>query len=134
MVFKTSQAVWRYEFVELFGQNLYPPKVQVQLTWFVENIIKSKFGENLNENFISPKYSKSKFVENFISPKFDQVKSGMGMYLSVWGCIWRYRDENRGFGDNPGIKQAVWLFFLSLSYIKNLSKIGLQNISGGMAV
>ena len=54
------------------------------------------------------------------------------MYLVGWGCIWWDRDENRGFGDNPGMKQVGWLFFLSLSYIKNLGKIAVQNSSGGM--
>ena len=40
-----------------------------------------------------------------------RVLGGMGMYLAGWGCIWRDRDENMGFGDKLGIKLAGWVFF-----------------------
>ena len=65
--------------------------------------------------------------------KNHKSKSGMGMYLAGWGCIWRDRDENKGFWDNPGIKQAVWLFFLSLLYTNFTPKFSVQNEPGGTA-
>ena len=73
----------------------------------------------------------NKFVtSNF--EKNDKSKSGMGMYLVGWGCIWWDGDENNGFGDNLGIKLVGRLFFVSIIYTKKILKIRLQNVPGGM--
>ena len=45
--------------------------------------------------------------------------------MAVPGYIWRSRDENKGFGDNPGIKQAVPLKIPSLSYTNFTPKFSL---------
>ena len=64
--------------------------------------------------------------ENMVSQKWDEgYIGGMGLYSWDRGKIYRFRGK-------IWAKQVGWLFFLSLSYIKNLVKISVQNSSGGM--